>query len=276
MIHDILNSTSIERLKVILRDRYGKSLEVSFLNDSGLADPEGASSVREGSLKIPIWSEGRFLALASISEITSVPESSREAITEVVKLILEPTLHRWFRQQTDVNNNVLMPFQRVGNIHLVQDQVFETKESHDLSPVVLITSTNPNRIHRIATLAHEMIGRWAFVGWRDICPQIKSVQDISEMGAMTLFIEDVLTLTEFEKELLSEWALVSNEATDPALILGSTMPWHQLLEQNILPVSLLHHASRMQIHADRLPTDRKLCEEAIKLLLDKEVGFHNH
>ena len=279
MITDILSSTSVERLKGILHRRYGKGLEVSFLNDSRIVEQTGgAFSVLEGDLHIPIQSNGQFLALAKIPEAESLPQSSQEAISEIVRLILEPAFYNWFLRQSEENREA-SDLQKIGGLQIIDEAQELTDESEDFSeemdqhaPVILITSKNPHRIPRVAQQVHDTLNRWAFVRWSELGNQVKTLQDLRSLGAMTILVEDLMHLSEEEKTLLNEWAQTSQEGSEPALIIGSTLGWNEIKDQRVLPEALLFQSGFYQIEADRLPSDRRFCEEAIKLLLDKEAA----
>ncbi|MFN7727621.1 MAG: hypothetical protein ACK5P7_00525 [Bdellovibrio sp.] len=274
MIKDIMQSTSIERLKGILQSRYGKGLELSFLNDSSdvVATEETSFLIKNGILHIPISSNGRFLAVAKVPDAGSLPNSSAEAITEVVKLILEPTLYSWYLNQSEINRDNLVTFNHLGELQSTQDEL-ELESIGERSPVVLLISHNPHRLPKLALQVHDVMSRWAFVHWNEIRAQIFSVQDLRDLGAMTIFVEDALTLSNDEKFLLNEWIQTSKCENEPALVIGSQVAWTELKNKEILPTFLLEEAGFHQIEADRLPADRRFCEEAIKLLLDKESAL---
>lgn len=274
MINDIMKSTSVERLQGILQSRYGKGLELSFLNDSDdvIATEANAFALKNGTLHIPITSHGRFLAVAKVPDVSALPRSSAEAITEVVKMILEPAIYNWYLDQTETNRETGV-FNHLGDLHSVEDDELFLETNGERAPVVLLVSHNPHRLPRLALQVHEVMNRWAFVHWNEVRSQIFGVQDLRELGAMTIFIEDALTLSSDEKFLLNEWIQTSKAENEPALIIGSSMGWSDLKAKDILPSFLLEEAGFHQIEADRLPADRRFCEEAIKLLLDKESAL---
>jgi hypothetical protein len=275
MINDIMRSSSVERLRGILQSRYGKGLEVSFLNDSRVVELAGGTfALKEGVLQIPILSHGQFLAVAKIPDAGSLPKSSQEAITEMVRLVLEPAIYSWVLNKSEENKDQ-HSFHRIGGPQALEEET-SSELKDEKSPVVLIISENPHRIPRLALQVHETLNRWAFVNWKDMRDQIKSVHDLRELGAMSILVEDVLMLTPDEKALLDEWIKTSQASTEPALILGSSMDWNRLKEQAVMPSGLLYEAGFHQIEADRLPADRRFCEEALQLLLDKGSAIHNH
>lgn len=276
MIMDIMRSTSVERLKGILRSRYGKGLEISFLADTSDLEGLGSTtfSLKGGTLYIPISTNGRFLAVAKVPQAETLNESSLPAITETVKLILEPALYNWYLNQTE-NNALQDETHIVGGLHVVDEtiQQSETETLSERSPVIMITSQNPHRLPRVATQVHEVLDRWAFIHWNEIRSQIATIQDLRDLGAMTIFVDDALNLSVDEKFILNEWIQTSRAETEPALVIGSSMSWSQLKNEKVLPDFLLNEAGFYQIEADRLPADRRFCEDAIKLLLDKEAAL---
>lgn len=267
MFANIMRSSSVERLKGILASRYGMGFELSFLNDSNVVElAGGASSLREGALFIPIFSNGNFLAMAKVPGAESLSETSHDAITEIVRMILEPALYNMLLEQTE--RTITQPMPEMEELQVVSDD--------SRSQVILMTSTNPHRIPRLAAQVHDILNTWALVRWSEMRQQIKTSQDIRSLGRMCLFVEDIYLLTEEEKVLLEEWIATSQATSEPILLLGSSSGWQQISEAGLLPKHLLSQAGLYQIEADRLPSERRTCEEAIKLLLDKEASLNNH
>jgi len=272
MFNHVLKSASVERLKSLLQDRYGRSLEISFLNDSTYVDMNAhAFHVENGILEIPIVSQGHFLAVAKIHDALTLAETSQEAISEIVRLVLEPAFERWFLNQV---HQVQGPFRKLGLLEAVTEAMHADESS--FATVVLITSKNPHRVARTALQVHEALQGWAFVRWSEIKTQTRSVQDLRELGSATLLVDDIFDLNPEEKDLFREWFLHSESGAGPSLVLGSTLSWDQIKDQNLLPFEILQEAGQRQIEADFLPNDRRFCADAIKLLLDKEAQLHHH
>lgn len=271
MLLDVMSSTSVVRLQGILQSRYGKGLELSFINDSSaLMGEEGSFSIRNGTLLIPIFSHGHFLAMAKIPAADTLSTSAAEAIVAVVKLILEPALYNWYLKKSESELSNQEGFQQ--GLHVIDLNDSDAAES-EKAPIALLISRNPNRIHKVAMQVHEQWKRWAFLSWNEIRSQIATIQDLRDLGQMTILVEEVLTLSEDEKFLLNEWLKISKAEHEPALILGTTQSWSELKEESILPEFMLSQAGFSQIEVEKLPADRKFCEEAIKLLLDKSTGL---
>lgn len=280
VIKDIMNTTSVTRLRGILQSRYGKGLELSFINDTSSSEtPEGSFSVRNGTLVIPISYEGKFLALAKVPKVSELTDSSSEAIAAIVKLILEPALYKWFLDNTLQNHSEVDSY---SNLHVVRenfnlnDTNLSDEGNHNqiqLPPdVVLLTTFNPNNVNKVAMQIHDLWStRWAMVRWSDIRSQIATVRDIADLGKITILVEDIFNLSDDEKFLLNQWFKMANADSEPSLILGSNKTWSEINEEELLPEPLLRQTGFSQIDVDKLPVDRRLSNEAIQLLLDKST-----
>jgi hypothetical protein len=92
----------------------------------------------------------------------------------------------------------------------------------------LIESKYVSEIHKMAMELHSHSGRYAFVEYRDLNPsQRKNVSELLSMGAISLFIPDILELTPEEQKTLL--ALMSVETVQrPLLMAGATIPYPEL------------------------------------------------
>jgi hypothetical protein len=271
MINDILESTSVQRLKGILHSRYGKGLELSFLNEVGFVqEQQGSTFEKDGKLCIPIFSNNKFLAVAKVTDGQVLPSSSKDAVTELVRLILEPALYNWCLNRQE--ESLIQEAKSLTEFG-VESSSDSTSDSVS-SPVVLLHSQNPTRTSRLAFDVHEQLGRWAFVNWNDVKSQIRTVKELRSMGAMTIFVPDILDLAPEEKDILNNWCLQIGHRADPALILGTTLSYIELSEMKALPLALSQRAGMYQIDGDRLPADRRFYREALSMLLDEKTALH--
>lgn len=275
MIHAIMKSSSVERLVGILRNRYGMGLELSFIFDSSRMEfGDRAFFLKEGALEIPLFSNDTCLGIARVPNAAPLNESTQESISDLVKLIMEPALYHWVLHNRSMSQ--LEPAVADGPKALDQTGNATDSPEGEGPAVILLVGRNPHRLPRFAVQIHESTGRWAFMKWEELRAGVKSVRDLRDLGALTVFVDDILHLSESEKDLLNAWVRESDPRVEPVLILGSSRTALELRAEGILPSSLLEHAERHQVETDRLPADGRANEEAIKLLLDKETRIHNH
>lgn len=263
MTTDILQTASVQRLQGLLKHRYGKGLEVRFVVDTTDSQLNADSAtVSSGDLFIPIQLHGMFLGLARIPSVQDLPSTSIEAITEVVRLILEPALYRRYLDGTPAESQV---DGESGQIHLIQGEGRDS--SGDVSPkAVLLQSTNPNRINRVAICLYETTERWAMLRYSDI-KSFGSVREIEALGKSIIFVEDLLLLSPSEILILADYLKTANTSVQPMILVGSTRALPEIEACGHYPESMVQELARFNAELDRWPQDEKTLKLALELCL---------
>lgn len=257
MTMDILQTASVQRLQGLLKHRYGKGLEVRFLVDATQWNSSGVT-VSSGDLFIPIVQEGMFLGLAKVPSVHDLPSTSIEAITEVVRLILEPALYRRYLDGQPT----------MGEVDGESEQIHSEPANQEQSPkAVLLYSTNPQRIQKVAVNLHETTERWAMLRYSDM-KRFGSVEEIQGLGRATIFVEDLLQLSPDELNVLSEFLKVSDTRIEPMILVGSTRTLHEINNSGDYPETLTTEFSRFSAELDRWPQDESMLRQALSMILN--------
>lgn len=274
MVSEILNSSSVQRLKGILHSRYGKDLKVSFMMDASTIDMTAQSpSIIEGDLRIPIIAGETWLATAYVEHASDLSKNDQEIVSDLVSLILEPAIKNWqlksleFSENQSAPTNVI-PFSNLRSLvqRFPEPQIDKVKSL--ATPVMFLQSKNPHQLIKVADEIHQLTGRWACLRFSDIKSQIQTAKDLAEMGAATLIVEDILMLNPSEQQLLESFLAEFPAEDSPLLLIGSTMTLQEMSNPLIANKALLQQLSKCVVEVDRLPTDLTLLKETLELFLE--------
>ncbi len=262
MIQNILETPSIQRLTGLIRNRYGKGLEINFLVDTSanffdLKD----YSISSGDLYIPIVQKDAFLGMAKVPKINDLPNSSILAITEIVKLILEPALYRKLLET---------------RLEVAEAATSITNTSQT-AQAILLCSTNPHLISKASILLHENGNRWAMLQYSDLGSKLGSPDELRGLGKATIFIPDLLLLGPQEIEVLVDFLKNSDAEIHPRFVIGSTRTMNEILENDAMDVRLQAYISPYVADLDRWSPDMKTMQETFILLLQSsQQSRDNH
>jgi signal transduction histidine kinase len=200
MHNTTLDSSFVNRLKEILASRYGKSLQIRQLLDLSEVSFEKEVFTRGRDLHIPIRVNGAFLGTAVVPSADDLNEEKKVGVTQLVRMVLEPAMYKWYLEQREANLTELTKAQvSFENVSVFGDDPLPTIDEiledmplkQNLSPGMELIS---HMIHlegsldttnkKVALHLHEMTQRWAFVPFNDIKGQLHSSFDIAKMGAM--------------------------------------------------------------------------------------------
>ncbi len=271
---DILKMASVQRLTGLLKHRYGKGLEVRLLVDSMMSRSGDNATVSRGDLLIPIQMHGTFLGLARVPSVQDLPATSIDAITEVVRLILEPALYRRYLDGQPVSATVAGESEQIqpGKIQLLDGGRPSFLE--DVQPkAILLHSLNPNRINRVAIHLHETTERWAMLRFSDM-KSFGSVRELQALGKATIFVEDLLHLSPEEIVILKEFMRTSDSEQHPVIVIGSTRTLAELESCQAYPHEIMGELERYNLSLDRWPQDETNLKQALELCLQGGQNSH--
>lgn len=226
--------TSVDKLKHLVRNRYGKSLEVLQVCDTSYLNYNDFQ-IKGVDLHIPLMVDDHLLGTAVINDASTLDVESKKTLAQMTKMILEPVLYNSYLERKEMNLSVA---DKYHNLHKDKNVVSIEFESHRdghsyeeieldeepldgsklLSHLCNLECSNPTLVKKVALQIHEMTHRWAFAPWESIKSQITSVTDLVNLGAMTLFIEDVTQLSMEDQILIEEYLTGDRVAQDPLFV----------------------------------------------------------
>ncbi len=286
MLKRTVEHTSVTKLKQLVASRFGKDLEIRQLMDLRGQDGSEDLTLKGSDLHIPIRMEGHFLGTAVVSEAAELNRQNQEDLAQVVRLVLEPTLYNWYLERKESNLQQLSEAQfPVDNIQIFKEELpsieslFQEDADFDedlqkptlISNLIHLESKNNVIVKKIALQLHEMTHRWAFVPFQDIKSQLTTVVDILNLGAMTVFIENLQTLTAQDQELVLEYIKSPRSDEEPLLITSSSLSKEELKNSDLHP-ELVEQIEINTFEADRAPLVYQSLKEVLELffLSDKK------
>ena len=290
MLNSPLDSSFIARLKDILANRYGKGLQIRQLmnlNEVGTSIKE--PYVRGVDFHIPLTVSQTFLGTAVIPTASDLDAETKQAVTQLVRMVLEPAMYRWHLDQRE--SNLLAVSQKqvnVENLQLFGEKMPEMAELEQdlrdlvknekpelLTQLIHLQGCSETANKKIALQMHEMTSRWAFVPFNDIKGQLHSPEDISKLGAMTVYIEKVETLNLHEQELLLEYLELEHTAEEPLFIASSQLTLAELGPIESLKPNLKDELSINTFEVDRAPLNKDNLKEVLEMFFMKDQPFHS-
>ncbi len=235
---------------------------------------DGDHEVKATDLHIPIQVHQHYFATVVVESVLGLSKEDHMMISQLVKMVLEPEFYSWYLGQVSHNSqmnvnqdNVVSIYNPNTTLSAHEDSEEDDTEGNSTS-VIFLQAENPNMIPRLANEVHEISDRWAFLRFKDIQGQIKSVEDLKALGSLTLLIEDILELSPEQQELIHQFLKSAKSSQDPLLVIGSgskieNLEADQMIHEGLAPLLKMH---RLEI--DRLPRDTGLLHEALEIMLE--------
>lgn len=284
MQNSTLNSSFVNRLKQILERRYGKGLQIRQLMDIAQLQ-SGETFTRGRDLHIPIQVNGAYLGMAVVPGAEDLNTEKRTGIAQIVRMVLEPAMYKWYLDKKESNlEEITKAHLNLENVRLfgeprpptmaeiLEEQLKHIKEGPTgelISHLIHLEGRSENTNKKVALYLHELTGRWAFVPFNDIKSQLHSEQDISKLGAMTIFIEKIEELNSFEQSLLLEY-IAEDHASDEPLLITSTTKQLDALAKCELNANFIDELTVNAFEVDRAPLNTQSLKDVLELFFLKE------
>lgn len=274
------SDNSMNRLKQILASRYGKGLELRPLTD--VSDDEGSDggshSMKGLDLHIPLRVRDAFLGTAVVPSAGDLSSENKVQISQMVRMILEPTLYRDFLERREDNLRSLTE----GDLAASNIRLFENHAWPDTAPaplespqllsnLIYFYGHDAQRNRRAAFMLHEMTGRWAFAPFEDLRSSVSSTDDLVKLGALTLYISDVRALDPASQELLVEYLSVPRSSQCPLILIGGFADPDELTRDGVLSSAILAEIAVNSLELDRIPLKDKSLRDVLHLMFFSET-----
>lgn len=266
MFHDALNQNAWGKLKELVADRFGKELEVKTLASANHSSIQ--PYMKDDKFIIPISCESQSLGFAIVKDALNMTIESREQLTDLIKVVLEPALYSWWLQKKAENLESQLQISDDLNLEKV---LLDLEQFSDDPPRVQLVSNlihlsgkNTHHTQKVALQLHELAHRWAFVSFKEVELQIETVQDLKQMGALTLWIEKVEDLSPNQQKLFAEFSDESSSESHPLLIFGSGLTLTELMSSQ-LESHLIDELSVNCLELDKAPLNYPALREVLEL-----------
>lgn len=204
------------------------------------------------SFGFPVRREETLIGLAVVRGFKDARPQRLLILAELMTMVLDYGVRAGDRNEKlriieeriamlDESSNVipLRParFERV--LQVTESFVAETDSltSPLLTSPLLLVSTAGFPLNRIAVEIHQLSNRWAFVSAEDLPTEIfNSRESLEQLGALTLFIRDIATLTTNQQIKLGEYLARAASDETPHVIAGSSQSIDDLVHAGkVLP-----------------------------------------
>lgn len=286
MYNSTLDSSFVNRLKDILASRYGKGLQIRQLMDLSGISLEKEVFTRGRDLHIPILVNGAYLGTAVVPSADDLNEEKKVGVTQLVRMVLEPAMYKWYLEQREANLTELTKAQvSFENVSVFGDEPLPTIDEiledmplkQNVSPgmelishMIHLEGSSDTTNKKVALHLHEMTQRWAFVPFNDIKGQLHSSFDIAKMGAMTIYIEKLEALNEPEQELVMEYLNEEHFHDEPLIITSSQMGFKELEASGLVSSRLMDEVSVNTFEVDRAPLTSTALKDVLELFFLKD------
>lgn len=275
-----LDSSFVDRLKQILANRFGKSLQVRQLLNISEFQNEKEFYIRGRDLHVPIKVNGSLLGTAVIPSAEDLDTEMSEDIAQLTRMVLEPAMYKWYLTQKESNlAAITQAGLSVENIELFGESINSSEEvesdEESSTDVSLASRLNTQIIHlegssytahkKTALLLHEMTGRWAFVPYADIKNQLHSAEDFSKLGAMTIYVENAELLNTSEQELLLNFLDEKQGQDEPLIISTTTLSADELYAATDINEPLVDEMIANSFDVDRAPLSNGALKEVLEM-----------
>lgn len=279
-MNEIMNSSSVQKLKSILHSRYGKVLSISTMTEVTDNAIEAQSfQVMGTELQIPICVNNKFFATASIPEAGNMSADEQLAVSYLVRMILEPTFYNMYLSRISENAQSFseLDIEEDSNVVSLFNNMMSDTDNEDgseamsiASSIICIQSHNPYMIQKTASEIHEISNRWAMLRYSEIQSNVQTAQDLKDMGAITLVIEDILQMDPAMQSSMAQILKTTSQSQDPLFVIGISGSLKDLQDQGMINEDLAKMLSAHVLDVDRVPLEKKLFKQTLEMFLEQD------
>lgn len=264
------DQSSINKLKSIIKNRFGKGLEISRLTDLQSVGPDSDFFFKNTDLVIPIYQETTYLGTAIVPDAKEIDDRNISSISTLVKMTLIPVFYSQF--QTLQENNLKALGSRLERKESEVDDfgirnVEASQDSGIISHVIHLNGIK-EIVFKVAHQIHELDSRWAFLPYENVKNEFKNLESLRKLGNITVFIEDVLSLTQDEQKLICEYKESSDASNseEPLIILGSNALLTEMAVHPSISSEMLLVMNEQTFEVNRAPLTYAKLKEAVEIL----------
>lgn len=266
-MNEILNDSSWKKADELIRDKYGKNLSYRAIK---LFSESNASFYSHGDdLIIPLKLRNHELGDIVISRGSLLDIQQKSEIVDLVKFLIEPKIYNLHLKQSEDN---LKNTRHIEDGKVIDLFKLSTSKSKTLSQIIHLKSHTEQNRHKVALKIHEMAEKNLFVHLDDIAASITDVEDIKTLTDLTIYVDDVESLSTSMLELLKKYLdLTINDG--PLFLIGSSLTL-EALELKNWPAHLKKDLMGFYFDIDRVPISQQTSSEILELLffqLDNEM-----
>jgi len=273
--------SALVKLKQLLSSRYGKGLELRRLMDLSKLQIGSEPMVQGNDLYIPIIVQEQFLGTAIIPHGWELCEDKKKSVTQLVRMVLEPKLYHDFleRKETNLKSIATLNFS-TQNLNLFAEDLEKDDESvleekNLITSILHLQGHDNSMIKKVALQIHDFSARWAFVPFEDVCKDLHSAMDICNLGGMTLFVENMESLSEEHQALLVEYTKSPRSLVEPLILTSSNLSLEKL-KSKLANADLIAEIQDSHLEVERAPLNSQMLRELLDLFFNRDENQDLH
>lgn len=271
--------TALMKLKQLVSSRYGKGLELRRLMDLSKLRVDSEPIVQGHDLMIPIVVQEQFLGTAVISHGWELCEENRKTVAQLVRMVLEPKLYNEFLERRENNLQTieslnfstrnLQLFGDDNSAYEMQNMDFIAEEQQLITSLLHLQGQDLSLVKKVALQIHEFSARWAFVPFEDVCKELHCAMDISNLGGMTLFVQDIEKLSSEHQDLLADYLKCPRSLVEPLILTASPLSMNEL-GSRLASAPLYEDIQASNLEIERAPLNSEMLRELLDLFFHKD------
>ena len=273
MMFDFLNNTAWLNASKLIQDKFGKNLSYRTLKVVSANTGSSAQDVyyaKGEDLIIPLKIKNQELGDVIVTRGAYLDNQQKAEVTDLVKFLVQPALYNiQLKKQemalVEMNKTVSPLSSEKDVVELFNSERFNKQT---LSQIILLKSQLELSRNKVALKIHEMTGKNLFVRWNDISSSVNTVEDISTLTDVTIYVENIQSLTFENLSLLESYLSLKDTGHGPLFLIGSTLSMQEI-EQQPWPHSLKNDLLGFYFDIDRVPQSQQTSEEILDLLFFK-------
>jgi hypothetical protein len=246
-----------EPLNLRIWTAFSRLIEKRYRRNIGFSPAMSASNLGSdfilsgnGDLIVPLFAKEHFLGAIRVKEGGTLENHEMKAIQEMFQ---------------KVGSALLDASASLNKIEAEEGPKASKKQS-----VNLVGGGFESR-HKLATVAHEVLGTWSMVPWTDSGISHWNTDDLDDLAELTLYIRDIFELTPYERtQLLTIIKLPPS--LRPHLIVGSCRPLSDYTEELSVEPELASLFADTTLFVDQAPKEYLRLREVLEMLFGVQAG----
>ncbi len=296
MLNQQLDRSAIEKLQKLIRNRFGKEIQLRQLTDIRLQDSLNDYHLIGEDLHVALKQNDQFLGTVVVPDALDLKKESRQQMTQMIRMVMEPTLYSWFLERKENNlkqiNNFSFSTENLSvfeellreetdlindeddieffNSDMEVEKDFEQRKKGKLiSRLIHLTGKTETINRKVALQIHDMAHRWAFVPIQDIAPSLANVDDLRKLGALTIYAADIEKLDPKIQAILVAYLNEDNNDDEPLIISTSIKTNFDLQVDESLVLDLKEQILINSFEVDQAPLSYNNLKEVLEMFFFK-------
>lgn len=291
-----VDHTAIEKLQKLIKNRFGKDIKLRQLTDAHLHESLEDHHLIGQDLYVALKQDNQFLGTVIVPDASDLKKESRQQMSQMIRMVMEPALYSWFLERKENNLRQLSTFNfSTENLSVFEDLISDEveilrndnsddffnldenleiedenkRQSRLLSKLIHLTGKTESMNRKVALQIHDMAHRWAFVPIQDIASSITSVDDLRKLGALTIYAADIENLDAQIQSILVDYLNEEQSDDEPLIISTSSKTAFDLQSCESLVLDLKEQVVINSFEVDQAPLSYNNLKEVLEMFFFK-------